>query len=492
MRVRRHLVAAIAAIPLLLVSLSTAFAVPAEAGSGEQALTAAQRHDLRAIAARTWRFYSAAVDPTTSLPADYVSDVAGPPPGTYASPTDIGVYLWSIVAARDLHLIDGREAAARAGATLTAIERLRKWEGFLLSWYDTTTAGPITGPGGSPIPDSASLDGQFISNVDNAWYASALVIVRQAFPSLWGRATKLLDAMNFGTFYDAGDQSASITAGQQYGGFIVGQGPATFHYGVLNTETRIGAYIGIGTHTMPGDVWWRTWRTLPAEQTYQTQVPQGYLVTISDPQSGKRFTVFEGHYSYGGIQYAPSWGGSEFEGLMDNLIIPETAWGPHGFGANDRDYALTEVAYVSQVLHYPVWGLSPASTPDDTGNYLAYGVNPLSSNAGCCPYDLGAVTPHASFIALPVLPQQAYRNITTLRLRFPGVYGRYGFYDSVNPTTGQMTHRYLDLDQSMVMAALDEVLNGGGLQRYYTADAVGKQARPYLAIERMSVTQPDE
>jgi hypothetical protein len=91
-----------------------------------------------------------------------------------------------------------------------------------------------------------------------------------------------------------------------------------------------------------------------------------------------------------------------------------------------------------------------------------------------------------------VLPHQAYRNITTLRQRFPGVYGRYGFYDSVNPTTGQMTHRYLDLDQSMVMAALDEVLNGGGLQRYYTADPVGKQARPYLAIERMSVTQPDE
>ena len=78
-----------------------------------------------------------------------------------------------------------------------------------------------------------------------------------------------------------------------------------FHYGNLNTETRIAAYMGIGTHGMPGDVWWRTWRTLPADFDWQTQPPQGETVTIRDPQSDKSFDVFEGHYSYDGIDYVP-------------------------------------------------------------------------------------------------------------------------------------------------------------------------------------------
>ena len=161
--------------------------------------------------------------------------------------------------------------------------------------------------------------------------------------------------------------------GQMYGGYNANQGPANFHYGLLNTETRIAAYIGIGTHQMLGDVWWRTWRTLPASFTWQGQTPQGYNATYRDPQSHKSFTVFEGHYTYGGFNFVPSWGGSMFEALMNNLAIPETTWGPHSFGLNDQYYAQAQMAYATQTLHYPVWGLSPSSTPDDTGGYDAYG-----------------------------------------------------------------------------------------------------------------------
>lgn len=291
--------------------------------------------------------------------------------------------------------------------------------------------------------------------------------------------------MDFGTFYDAGDQSSDSTAGQMYGGWIVGQGPAGFHYGLLNTETRIAAYVGIGTHGMPGDVWWRTWRTLPASFDGQTQPPQGQIVTVHDPQSGKPFDVVEGRYSYGGIDYVPSWGGSEFEGLMPNLVVPETDWGVRSFGENDRNYALAEIAYVQNALQYPVWGLSPASTPDDTGSYDTYGANQLGSNFGCCPYDQTAVTPHAAFLALTVIPQQAYANIAELRDHY-AVIGPHGFYDSVNPTTGSVAHRYLALNQSMILAALDQVL-APGLQRYWAADPVGTAVRPYLADEQFGI-----
>jgi Putative glucoamylase len=97
------------------------------------------------------------------------------------------------------------------------------------------------------------------------------------------------------------------------------------------------------------------------------------------------------------------------------------------------------------------------------------------------------VSPHASAIALPVLPEQAYGNLQTLRDRYPGIYTHDGgFYDAVNPTTGSIGHRRLVLDQSMIMAALDDALTGG-LQRYFAQDPESYTAKLYLGWEHMSI-----
>ncbi len=462
-----------------LMGATTAVAAPVP----QAGLTAPQKALLNAIAAQTWHFFDADTDPNTHLPMDNLG-LYGAPSGPYTSPTNIGVYFWSVVAAHDLGFIDANGALQRATATLSEVEKLTKWQGFLLSWYDTTNGHRISGPGGTD-QEGQPLTGAFISTVDSAWYATGLILVRQVFPTLASRATALLNAMNFGTFYDNGDESTNINAGQMYGGYYADQGPASFEYGLLNTETRIGAYIGIGTHTMPSDVWWRTFRTLPASDG-QGQTPQGYNVTYTDPQSHKQFTVFEGHYSYNNINFVPSWGGSMFEGLMNNLIVPETTWGPKSFGLNDLRYAQAQIAYAQQTLHYPVWGLSPSSTPDDTGNYDAYGAHALATNANGSPYDETAVTPHASFLALGVDPQDAYANIQTLLKRYK-IFDRYGFFDAVNPITGQVGHRYLVLDQSMIMAALDNALRSNLMQQHFAADPVIAAAQPYLSGEQFSI-----
>jgi hypothetical protein len=57
----------------------------------------------------------------------------------------------------------------------------------------------------------------------------------------------------------------------------------------------------------------------------------------------------------------------------------------------------------------------------------------------------------------------------------------------VNPTTGAIGHRRLVLDQSMIMAALDNTLNNGALQRHFAADPVSWAARTYLGAETMSI-----
>lgn len=471
-------------------TVSVVFAIGVALGSSPVAARedndeGGHRQQLESIAHDTWKFFDADTDPNTHLPMDNIGFGVAPARGSYTSPSNIGVYFWSVVAAEDMGLIDHAAAVDRVTATLTEVEHLTKWQGFLFAWYDTANGHHIDAPGGADL-EGTSPTGQFISTVDNAWYASGLILVRQAFPHLAARATTLLNAMDFSIFYDAGDQSQSITAGQMFGGYNANQGPANFHYGVLNTETRIAAYIGIGTHRMPGDVWWRTWRTLPASFDWQGQVPQGRHRTYKDPQSGKSFTVFEGHYSYGDTNFVPSWGGSMFEGLMPALVIPESEWGPHSFGLNDRLYPHAQIAYAQQTLHFPFWGLSPASTPDDTGGYLAYGAKALASNAKCCPYDESAVTPHATFLALEFARNDALRNIEKLR-QVPGLYGQYGFFDAVNPKTNQVGHRYLVLDQSMIMAALDNVLRDDSMRRHFAQDPVIQAARPYLSMERFSL-----
>ncbi|MBE3560591.1 MAG: hypothetical protein IMW89_15430 [Ktedonobacteraceae bacterium] len=98
-----------------------------------------------------------------------------------------------------------------------------------------------------------------------------------------------------------------------------------------------------------------------------------------------------------------------------------------------------------------------------------------------------AVTPHASFLALEVAPQEAFKNIQELRSRYPSIYDRYGFFDAVDPITGKVGHRYLILDQAMIMAALDNAIIPHRMQLYFATDPVILRTLPYLAIERFSI-----
>jgi hypothetical protein len=499
---------------VLVMSLLAALVVAQPATAQNTGLTAQQRAVLYGIAQDTWKFYRQDVDPNTHLPLDNLGP--GTVRGNYTSASNIGVYLWAVVAAHDLGLVSRPQARSLIAATLHEVSGLQRSNGFLYQWYDTTNGDTIRNPGDvacktetTPVQDNCF----FLSAVDNGWYASGLVVVRQAMPELAGLVNQLIAPMNFGIFYDDRPQTACNTnpavagnqpTGQMFGGFYVGQGPAGYHNGALYSDPRIAMYLGMGLHQMPGDVWWRTWRTLPPQQcptdpdfSWQGQWPVGGVWRNQrDPQSGKVFRVWEGHYTYPGtsLTYVPTWAGGSFEALMADQVVPETAWGLHSFGLADVRTVQVQQMYATQTLGYPVWGISPSSTADDTGSYGGFGVEGLNfpathqlSQCTTCGTET-TVTPHASVIALDVLPQQAFANIQTLRTRYPGSYtSDGGFYDAVNPTSGAIGHRRLVLDQSMIMAALDNALNHGALQRHFADDPVSWAARTYLSAETMSI-----
>ena len=507
-----RLVLVLAGVTGSLVAVPSAGAAPPTPPTAGGGLTAAQRANLLGIARDTWRFFAADVDPTTALPLDNL----GPngTRGTYTSAANVGVYLWSIVSAADLGLVSRADAVRRAGATVRTVTRMPRDHGMLFQWYDTATAAVISNPG---EPACATVGGtrdncSFLSAVDNGWYASGLAVVRQAFPSLAPAVDRLVSDLDFGIFYDARPQTrCNVNAaldgaptGQQYGGYFAGSGPADYHNGALYSDPRISMYMGMGLGQMPGDVWWRTWRTLPPKRcasdpdnSTQGQWPaQGTWQTYADPRSGKTFPVWEGHYTYGDLRYLPTFAGGMFEGLMANLVVPETAWGRRGLGAADVLTAQVQLRYARDALDLPVWGMSPSSTPDDTGGYGIFGVGglrfPARNQLAICPTCATetAVTPHASFLALDVAPADAYRNIATLQRRFPGVYDADGgFYDAVDPRTGTVGHRRLVLDQSMIMAALANLLTtDGGPRRWFAKDPTSAAAKLYLGVESMTLT----
>jgi Putative glucoamylase len=520
MRVHRRRRASFVAIIATLLSTALVAIQPAgaqPAANPNAPLSAQQRSTLLGIARDTWKFYADDVDPVTHLPLDNLGP--GTVRGTYTSSANVGVYLWAVVSAADLRLISRTRERTLITATLESVRTLKRSHGLLFQWYDTSTKHVIRNPGDidcttetTPTQDNCF----FLSAVDNGWYASGLVVARQAVPEIAPLVNSLMAPIDFSIFYDNRAQTACNTnpaiegnqpTGQMYGGFYVDQGPAGFHNGALYSDPRIAMYLGMGLHQMPGDVWWRSWRVLPPQQcatdpdfSWQGQpAPQGHWQNIRDPQSHKVFRVWEGHYTYPGtsLTYIPTFGGGEFEALMANEVVPETTWGPRSFGLADVRAAQVQVKYATEALHYPVWGLSPSSTADDTGGYSTFGAEGLSfpigqelsqcANPNPCATET-TVTPHASFLALSVIPQQAYANIQALRTRFPGVYtADGGFYDGLNPTTGAVGHRRLVLDQSMIMAGLDNALNGNALQRHFGSDPTAWAARTYLSMETMSL-----
>src|SRR4051794_11649489 len=229
-----------AAALLAAAPVSARAAEPGGAGSGVAAyhgLAAGERAALRGIARDSWRFYDVDVDPATHLPLDNVTFAGGSATptgyGRYTSAANVGVYLWAVVAADDLGLIDRAEARQRVRDTLTEVARLPRDHGFLYQWYDTSTGHVLHNPGDvdcatetAPAFDNCF----FISNVDNGWYASGLVIARQAPPEPRGRAGSLLAAMDFGRFYDDRAEThcnvnpavpGNQPTGQMFGGYYV-------------------------------------------------------------------------------------------------------------------------------------------------------------------------------------------------------------------------------------------------------------------------------
>ena len=94
------------------------------------------------------------------------------------------------------------------------------------------------------------------------------------------------------------------------------------------------------------------------------------------------------------------------------------------------------------------------------------------------------VTPHAAFLALRFAPEETLADATALADRFPDMYGKWGFRDSVNVQTGTVSGSYLALDQGMIMASLGYALADDVLRKAFAGPDLERALRPVIGIEQ--------
>ncbi|TDT93708.1 cyclic beta-1,2-glucan synthetase [Azorhizobium sp. AG788] len=131
---------------------------------------------LRLIARRTWRYFETFVTPDDNmLPPDNFQEVPRPVLAHRTSPTNIGLYLLSAVAARDFGWAGTVETLERLEATFATLKKLPRFRGHFFNWYGTRDLAPLPPDYVSSV-DSGNLAGHLITlaNACEEWTQTPL------------------------------------------------------------------------------------------------------------------------------------------------------------------------------------------------------------------------------------------------------------------------------------------------------------------------------
>ncbi len=144
--------------------------------AGQLPVSDADAHALRLTARRTWRYFERFVTPADHmLPPDNFQEHPTPALAYRTSPTNLGLYLLSVVSARDFGWIGTSEAIERLEATLATMSGLVRFRGHFHNWYDTRDLRPLDPKYVSSV-DSGNLAGHLIAlaNACREWQGSSL------------------------------------------------------------------------------------------------------------------------------------------------------------------------------------------------------------------------------------------------------------------------------------------------------------------------------
>lgn len=395
---------------------------------------------LNSYTAAMWRFYEEyATASDNYLPPDNFQEAPVSVVAYRTSPTNIGLYLLSVLAARDMNLIDTHTLFEKVENTISTVEKLDKWKGHLLNWYNTKSL--------------AALTPRYVSTVDSGNFVCCLVALREGlydYQNEYGavgdldlRIKKIIDDTDLGVLYNDKRRLFHL-------GFDLERNELSpIYYDFLMSEARMTSFYAIAKRIVPKRHWGALGRTLTRQNGYTGPV---------------------------------SWTGTMFEYLMPHLLLPV-------YEDSMSAETLRFVIYCQKrrVKDRGVpWGISESGFYSFDANlnyqYEANGVQKLALKRGM--NDSLVISPYSTFLALPFDRSAGMKNLR--RLEKLGMYGHCGFFEAadftLSRTGGEMAivKSFMAHHIGMSIVSADNALNDGIMQERFMRNHEMRAAKDLL------------
>ncbi len=457
-------------------------------------LTAAEARTLRLLARRTWSFFETFVGPEDNeLPPDNFQEEPQPVVAHRTSPTNLGLYLLSVMAAREFGWLGTVDCVERLEATLRTMGGLDRFLGHFYNWYDTRDLRPLE-PRYISTVDSGNLAGHLLALAEScrqlaerprsgsqalAGVADAVALIRESAPASTGRRTQTvtrrqldeaLASLDAALETGAPDLAREVHAVVDVTRALAGEQGEAWAEALAWAEL---AQACVESHARdlaapPGDVARRLAEITRTAEGLFAEMEMGFLFDPSRKLFSIGYRVAEGeldasfydllasearlasfiaiakgevpvaHWFQLGRPLTPvgrgaaliSWSGSMFEYLMPALVMLSP---PRSL--LDQTCRLV----VGRQMRYAAtrgvpWGISEsaynARDLELTYQYSNFGVPGLGLKRGLS--EDVVVAPYATALAAMFEPHAAGRNFALLQSAGAG--GRYGFYEAIDYT----------------------------------------------------------
>ncbi len=361
-------------------------------------LTDEQRDKISNYMVLMWNFYDHTVTKRNNfLPPDNISIAPSSQVAARTSPTNIGLYLLSAFCAMQQGIISSEELLFRIEKCLDTLDKLEKWKGHFLNWYNTENL--------------SSLAPKYCSAVDSGNMICCLYALKNGvkslpeFKEISARIEGILKDTDFSVFYNEKRKLFHI-------GYDLEKEELTDgYYDMLMSEARMTVYYAVSKGQVPKEAFTTLSRILTAEK--------GYIGPAS-------------------------WTGTAFEYLMPPLLLP-TYKGSLGY--EGIKYCIFCGKNRAKELGLP-FGCSESGFYSFDGRlnyqYKAHGIQRLGLKRGLNKEYV--VSPYSSFLAMPFCPEYALSNLE--RLKNIGAFNKFGFYEAVDYTENRRGNAPFSVVQS--------------------------------------------